>query len=264
MSDKKTALITGASSGIGAAFARILAGEGYDLVLHGRRRPQLEALGEELNKKWGINCVIQLAELTTEAGISSLEKAIQKYRPAVLINNAGYGDDIVFEDSDISYHINMLKVHVEATIRLTHASIPYMREAGQGVIINVSSIAGLIATGGSVSYNATKAYLVRFSEALSLNLRGSGIRISALCPGFTHTDFHAKMGMTESDKTRWSRNWMPAVRVAELGWKAALRGKVVYVPGFRNKLMTLVSILPVRVRLWLTGLVSGRSRKKEQ
>lgn len=259
---QKTALITGATSGIGAAFARLLGAQGYDLILHGRRQDRLKALAAELRQAHGVQAEVLAADLSREQGIAAVEAELRKYNPAVLINNAGYGDDVVFEDSQQEYHTTMLRVHDEASLRLTHAALAGMRAAGEGVIINVSSIAGLIATGGNVSYNATKAYLVMFSEALSINLRGSGVKISALCPGFTHTEFHSRIGMTEADKQKWSRNWMDAGRVAALGWRAAQRGRVVYVPGWRNKLMVgLVGILPRPLRLWLAALVSGRQRK---
>ncbi len=259
----KIALITGASSGIGAAFARLLAGKGYNVWITGRRRDRLEALAREIKQSHPVSVEIIQGDLLLEKDICALEQKIKQASDLeVLVNNAGYGDDVIFESSPVKMHTDMLRVHVEASVRLAHAALTPMLDNKTGYILNVSSIAGLVATGGSVSYNATKAYLIRFSEALSLNLHDAGIRVSALCPGFTHTDFHAKMGMDEADKRRWSRNWMAADRVAHLGWKAILRGGVVYIPGWRNKLMIgFVNLLPPRLRLGLARIVSAKSRK---
>ncbi len=218
------ALITGASSGIGAAFARRLAADGYGLILHGRRKELLDALAAELAQKHGTRCEVLIADLSEDAGIEAVAKRAASAAPDILINNAGIGAGGKFVDPDLAPKLAMLRVHIDATVRITHAALPAMRQRGSGAIINVASVAGLAPSGGSVLYGASKSFLVFFSESLALTLLGNGIRVQALCPGLTHTDFHSRIGLD------YSR--IPEFHVAKRGRG---RGRIASLPRARPR-----------------------------
>ncbi len=231
-----TAVVTGASSGIGAAFARALAGEGYDLILHGRREDLLRGLCVELREKHGTHAEYLVADLGEDEGLRRLEERIRQTSTlAFLVNNAGFGTTEEFREADIGRQEAMIRVHVLASVRLAHAAIPTMLTRRRGAIINVASVAGFMISPANVTYCATKAYLINFSESLHLELRGSGIRVQALCPGFTTTDFHQRLGYDMSD--RIFRYFGTAESVVEDSLKALRRGKVICIPGVHYKLM---------------------------
>ncbi|MEO0595113.1 MAG: SDR family oxidoreductase [Chloroflexota bacterium] len=180
-----TALVTGASSGIGETFARHLAYIGYNLIVVARREARLQALADDLP----VDVQIVVADLATEDGIASVESAIAECEDlAVLVNNAGFGYPKHFADSDLATQLKMNHLHLDATLRLIYAAIPQMKQHHNGTIINVASIGGLIPMPGSATYNATKAYLVSFSESLAIELAEYGIYVQVLCPGFTRTE----------------------------------------------------------------------------
>lgn len=190
----ETALITGASSGIRAAFARILAGHGYDVILVARREARLVALASELEQH-GITAEILVADLASPAGVLRVEARIAT-TPALtmLINNAGTGTTGSFAESDPSRQLDMIRLHVIASVRLMHAVLPGMIARGRGWIINVASIGAFVPSASNVSYNATKAFLTSFCIAPNDEVRDAGIRVQALCPGFTLTEFHDRLG----------------------------------------------------------------------
>jgi hypothetical protein len=256
-----TALITGASSGIGAAFARRLAPEGYDLILHGRREELLRLLREELVREHGIRAEVICAELSRPDDLRTLEDTIRSTPDlSILINNAGYTTLKLFHEEEIEGQEALIRVHVIAPIRLTHAAIPVMRTRGEGAIINVSSIAGFLIGSGSATYCATKAYLINFTETLHLELRGTGIRVQALCPGFTVSNFHRKLGY--DTKNEAFRSFMPAEDVVAISLRDLRRGKVVSIPGLRYKVVGAVSrLIP---KPWFYALVQNvqESRRK--
>ena len=251
------AFITGASSGIGAAFARRLAANGYDLIIHGRRKELLDALAAELAQKHGTRCELLIAELSEDAGIELVAKRAASAAPDILINNAGIGTASVFADPDLAPKLAMLRVHIDASVRITHAALPAMRARGSGAIINVASVAGLAPSGGSVLYGASKAFLVFFSESLALDLRGSGIRVQALCPGLTHTDFHSRIGLDYSrlPESMWQS---PDAVVAE-SLRCLARGRTLCITGRINRLMVwLYRHLPLS---WYTSLMRMGTRR---
>lgn len=251
------AFITGASSGIGAAFARRLATDGYDLILHGRRKELLDALAAEIAQKHGARCEILLAELSDDAGIEAAAQRAASAAPDLLINNAGIGSGSVFADPDLTPMLPMLRVNMDAVVRITHAALPAMRKRGSGAIINTASVAGLAPSGGSVLYGASKAFVVFFSESLALDLAGSGIRVQALCPGLTHTDFHSRIGVDYSriPESYWQS---PDAVVAE-SLACLARGRTVCVTGRINRLMVwLYRHLP---RAWYRALYRMGTQK---
>ena len=257
------ALITGASSGIGAAFARRFANDGYDLILIGRRENLLEKLCKELAEEKGINADYMLIDLGNENELQLAEARI-KNNPdlEILVNNAGVGGERgAFHKVAIESHVNMVQVHNIATLKLTHAVIPGLLAKGKGAIINVSSLASFLPS-LSVMYSATKVFLNYFSESLDFSLRDKGIKIQALCPGFTITDFHKKMGYG-TDHPVYKRKFMTAEKVVEASLKALKRGKVYCVPGFRNKfLVFLARNLPRKLRITIYKKMFSK-RKKE-
>lgn len=233
-----TAVVTGASSGIGAVFARRLAARGYDIIAHGRREEMLRFLCGELRERYNVRAEFIIAELSDQAQLASLERTIRDTSDlAFLVNNAGHGTVLRFHEEPVQSQDGMVRTHVNATVRLTHAALPAMLSRGSGTIVNVSSVAGFLISPGSAIYCATKAFLNSFSESLHLELRGTGVRVQALCPGFTTSDFHKRLGY---DTTQPSfRRFMSAERVVDTSFKALERGTVVCIPGWQYKIAAL-------------------------
>ena len=244
-SGSATALITGASSGIGAAFARKLAALGYDLTLVARRGDRLAALAAELEAAYGIRAEVLIADLTDEDDVERVAGAIAAIPSLeLLVNNAGMGAEGRFYQADIGPQLDMIRLHVLASVRLARAALPGMVDRGRGGIINVASVAGFMALPENVNYCATKGYLITFSKALQLELAGTGVRVQALCPGFTHTEFHDDL--REFDKARTPKIlWMPAEAVVEASLRGLARGEVVSIPGIGNRLIAAIGSSPL-------------------
>jgi short-subunit dehydrogenase len=253
------ALITGASSGIGAAFARRLARDGYDLILHGRREALLNQWRDEFAAAYGTTSRVVLAELSDPAGVRMLEEIIAATPSlSMLVNNAGFSTPHYFEQEGRDGQQRLVEVHVVAPLRLMHAAIPVMRARGGGSIINVSSVAGFMVGPASATYCATKACLTNFTETLHIELKGSGIRVQALCPGFTVTDFHRRMGYDTT--AEFFKNFMSAEEVVSTSLRDLEKGKVVSIPGMKYKLAALLSRYLPR-RLMYVGASSVRRRQ---
>ena len=235
----KLACITGASSGIGETFARELARRGYDLLITARREERLVALKHALEAAHGITVSYCRADLTTEDGIRTVEDALCGAAAVdMLINNAGFGLGGLFSEIETHKLVDMLVMHNIVPVRLTKAVVPAMKKRGSGTIINVASTAGFIPVPGSATYPATKAFLVSFSRALEKELRHYGIRVQALCPGFTYTGFHDTPAFANFKRTDLPGiMWMRADRVVRGSLAAAEKGRVVYIPGIVNKLL---------------------------
>ncbi|MBN1437424.1 MAG: SDR family oxidoreductase [Sedimentisphaerales bacterium] len=254
--DRLTAFITGASSGIGAVYARSLAKRGYNLVLHGRRRELLEQHAEQLRREFGVDVEIVIAELSDPQEMQNLEQHILHIdKLGFLVNNAGFGLPEDFHSSDSKDNQIMLRVHAEATIRLTHAALKVMLPRKSGAIVNVSSVAGFLISSRNAMYCATKAFLNTFSESLYLELHGSGIKVQVLCPGFTTTDFHKKLDLVP--RVPMSRKFMSAEYVVNASLRDLDRGKPVCIPGGKYKLVPiLLRVLPrwvlyrIVLRIW--------------
>ncbi|HVN52678.1 MAG TPA: SDR family oxidoreductase [Anaerolineaceae bacterium] len=250
------ACITGASSGIGAAFARRLAPLGYDLILVARRVGLLEELSSELRCDPAAQVEILPVDLAGPGQLAGLEERLRALeRLELLVNNAGFGTQGSFLAVSVEDADRMIDVHVRASVRLARAALPGMVQRGRGAVINVASLAGLLPIPGSVTYSATKAYLIAFSEALSMELAGTGVRVQALCPGLTHTGFHEAMGSIPR-YTKFELLWMSADAVAASSLAALRRGAVVHVPGLINSLMLAAARLFPRA--WYRAL-AGRA-----
>lgn len=253
----KTAVITGATSGIGAEFARQLAEKGYDLIITGRREEVIGELAEKLKSRFKIKVDIILTELSEEAGVKKLIEHIQGIdNLELLINNAGFGLNKFFSRSDIEWQVKMNHVHTDASIRLIYAVLPQMIRQKKGYIINVASVAGLCPVVRDVVYCGSKAFLINFSRALDMEVKGQGVHIQALCPGFTRTDFHGKLNLSKADYKKIDKmKWMTADGVVSYSLKHLYGNKVVCIPGFMNRMV--VRAAPFIPRALYYKMVAG-------
>ena len=235
------AVVTGASAGIGKVFARQLAERGFDLLLVARDEGRLRSLSDELSLQYAINAEPWPADLSRDEGMRTLaEKLSRDERVMVLVNNAGFGTKGKLANRPVSEQATMLELHVMAPFLLTRAVLPGMIARREGRIITVASVASFTSSAGNVNYCATKAYQRVMMESLAMELEGTGVRAQALCPGFTHTEFHERM---QIDKTkgipRWA--WLDAERVVRCSLDAAFGdGPVVVIPGKRYQVMVAV------------------------
>lgn len=258
--NRSIALITGATAGIGAAFADLLASENYDLVIVARDLPRLNQRAEEWRSKFGVEVEVVQADLSRDEDIRRIELRLQNIsRPIeVLINNAGFGINKSFTTSDMAEEIALLDVLVTAPMRLMHAVLPAMKDRDSGVIINVSSIAGWIAGG---SYSAAKSYLTVLSESLHAELKATNVHVHALCPGFTRTEFHQRGKMKMGGVPNWF--WLSAEQVVRDSWKAARAGKALSIPGRQYKVISFISRFGPRPWVRKVGMnVRVRQRRK--
>ena len=249
------ALVTGATSGIGESFTRLLASKGYNIALVARDEVRLHERAAGLREKYGIQTFVLPADLATKSGVKLVEKYIQSYEIEVLINNAGFGINKAFTASDLGDEQDLLNVLVRTPMRLMHVILPGMKERKSGTIINVSSVAGFIAGG---TYSAAKSYLTVLSESLNTELKGTGVIVSALCPGFTRTEFHQRGRMKM--KGLPSFMWLNADKLVAQSWKDAQADQPVSVPGWQYKL--LVAIISIAPRSFVRQI--GMNVRKKQ
>lgn len=229
-----TALITGASAGIGRAFAQRLAEEGYDLVLVARNEQRLNELKAELYQLYGVDCEVLPADLTVPGERAQVEKRLREGSPIdVLVNNAGLGLKQRFVTGDLEAEQMMLDLLVTAPMRLTHAAAGGMVQRGRGRIINISSVAGWTTNG---TYSAAKAWLTTFTEGLAQELHGTGVTATAVCPGFTRTEFHERAHMKMDGIP--GPLWLSAAQVADSAWRDAKRGRLISVPGKQYQVLS--------------------------
>jgi short-subunit dehydrogenase len=235
----KSAMVTGASSGIGEAYARLLASLGYDLIIVARRKDRLVSIAKELQDKYGVLVTVLEGDLCNGNDVSAIEEKVRSTpNLSVLVNNAGFGTLGQFVDVDISKTLNMIALHVTAPTRLIKAALPGMLARHEGSIINVASVAPFLPASGNVNYNGTKSYLIAFSECLQLEVKDAGIRVQALCPGFTRTGFHSVDEFKNVDfSTIPAFMWMPADKVVAQSWQALRKKKVIFIPGFINRIV---------------------------
>ena len=249
MAPRKTALITGATSGIGKCFAERFASMGYDIIITGRRKKIIDGIARDIATRHGVKAGVLIAELSEEVGIRKVLKAISGCENlAALVNNAGFGLDGTFIERKIAEHLAMAEVHVGAPLRFIHAALPGMIARREGIIINLSSLGAWTPAPINGVYGGTKAFLNVFTESLHMEARQHGIRVQALCPGFTTTDFHTQMGVEEEIHSQRMFYWMKPEDVVDYSMKCLATGKVVCVPGFPNRMIrALVGMLPRRL-----------------
>ncbi len=261
------ALVTGASAGIGAEFARQLAARGYALVLTARRAERLDSLAAELALRHGTpaqTIALDLADPDAPAALHARTEAAG-ITVEMLVNNAGYGLPGQLISQPWQAHRDFIEVMVTAPIALAWRYFPGMRERGRGYIINIASLAGLIpGSAGHTLYGASKAWLIKFSQSLALEGAPHGVNVCALCPGFTYTEFHDVNG-TRAIVSKMPRYmWMDAATVVTAGIEAVLRGEVVCVPGRVNRLIKLLmKYLPDRTALAMMAKRSKSFRSQD-
>ena len=253
-----TALVTGATAGIGNAFVRRLAKDRYDLVLVSRDDERLERLASELRATYGVHVEVLAADLAEDEGCRVVEERLaDRDRPVdFLVNNAGFSVNSRFVTGDIEDEERMLRVLVRAVLRLSRAAVPGMVERRHGAVVNVSSVAGFLPQG---TYSAAKAWVTSFTQGLAGDLTGSGVRVLALCPGFTHTEFHERAGIDMRRTPDWL--WLDAEEVVADAFAALARGSVVCVPGAQYKtIVTVMRHLPARALTSVGRRIRGRRR----
>jgi len=236
----RTALVTGASAGIGEEFARELARDGFDLVLVARRRERLEALSQALESEFHVRAIALAEDLSDPAAPARIHAELQHKAVHIdmLVNNAGSGVAQTFLGAAWTTHAQLIQVQVTAAAQLTHLFLPAMLEVGYGRIINVASLAGLMpGAPTSTLYPAAKSFLVKFSESLAAELWGSGVHVCAVCPGFTLSEFHDVMGTRGVVSKLPSFMWQDARSVARSGIAAVMRNETVYVTGPVNQML---------------------------
>jgi short-subunit dehydrogenase len=263
--DRRLALVTGASAGIGAAFAKIYASHGYDVALTARRADRLEALAEEIRLRSGVETYAIADDLADPAAVERILAEIEAQGRVVdaLVNNAGYGVHGAYDATDWETQSRLQQVLVTAVAELTHKVLPGMVERRFGRIVNVASVAGLLpGSPGAALYSPAKAYLARFSQGLHMEVREHGVHVSALCPGFTYSEFHDVNGARE----RISRAipawmWMGADEVAAAGYEAAEANRPLCVPGVHNQVLAaFAKLMPDEWTMALTKSRLGRFR----
>ena len=230
-----TALITGATSGIGLAFARTLASRGHDIILVARNQERLDLVAAEL-RGHRVQVEVIAADLADRSQLAVVEDRLRAQPVEILVNNAGFGVLQSFSTGDLDAEQQMLDVLVTAVMRLTHAALPGMIARGSGAVLNISSVAGWI-TGGT--YSAAKAWVTVFSESLATELAGTGVHVTAVCPGFTHTEFHQRASMEIDGIPEWM--WLDAQEVVDRALSDVRKGRPVSVAGSQYKALSLAA-----------------------
>lgn len=265
-SNRPWALVTGASAGIGETFCRQLAEKGYRLVLVARRRERMEALARELESTYGVESTIIAADLSDPGTPDQIAATLASLGIEVefLVNNAGYGVPGKFEAVDWDTHEAFLQVMVTAVCKLTWLLVPGMKSRGRGFIVNVASVAGLVpSTAGHTLYGASKSFLIRFSEALSAECLPEGVHVTALCPGFTYSEFHDVTGTRDQVSQLPGWMWLQADDVVSDGISGVMkpRPKTAIIPGRMYRLIVWLNGAVPRLGAWLANRSAHRYRK---
>ncbi|MFC7218896.1 SDR family NAD(P)-dependent oxidoreductase [Streptomyces polyrhachis] len=251
-----TALITGSTAGIGAAFARQLAARGHNLVLVARDAERLRRQADDLHDRHRIEVEVLPADLTEDEGIEKTAARLrdQTHPVDLLVNNAGFGLKGRYLEVSMADELRMLKLHCETVLRLTSAATEAMRTRGRGSVVNVASVAAFVPRG---TYGASKAYVVQFTQGAARDLTGTGVHLMALCPGFVRTEFHERAGMGTTNIPHWM--WLDADNLVKEALNDLKKGKTLSVPDPRYKaLLTATRLIP---RSLLGRVSSGAGRK---
>ncbi len=252
----KWAIVTGPTAGIGAAYAKLLASKGYNLVLVSRDLKRLGQTAADLTAQHGVQTQVLSADLTTEKGIATLSDFIAKNEIEVLINNAGFGLNSSFVKSTAADEQAVVNILVAAPMQLSHAVLPQMVARKSGTIVNVSSVAGYFAAG---HYSAAKAYLTVLTESMHAEVSKHGVNVSALCPGFTRTEFHQRAKMKMDALPNFM--WLDAECLVAKSWADAQAGKAVSIPGWQYRVMVWIAKNAPRAWMRRTG-ITVRSKQR--
>lgn len=252
---KKTALVTGASSGIGYELAKVFAREGHDVVLTARTKESLDKLARELQGSHSVRAISLPADMSDSRAADQIHATLEEERVRIdfLVNNAGFGTHGPFSEAELTSQLRMMQVNMTALVHMTRLFLPDMVKRGEGRVLNVASTAAFAPGPMMAVYYASKAFVLSFSQAVADELKNSGVTVTALCPGPTRTGFQGSAGM---EKTRlFSRDVMDANVVAEAGYRGMMKGKPVVVPGLRNSALRIAS------RLVPTSMAIGQVRR---
>lgn len=254
----RTALITGASSGIGLELAHVLADEKSDLILVARNKEKLLALAEELKHNNDINIKVIAKDLSKPEEVKALIDEVQNENIQYLINNAGFGYFGAYHECDWKTTQDMMELNMTTLAHLTHSLLPKMIERGSGKILNVASVAGFLPGPNMAVYYATKAFVLHFSEAIAQELKGTGVTVTALCPGPTESQFMDVSGMAETKLVK-GRKLPTSKQVAEYGYQAMMRGQHIAVHGWGNFILSVLPrLFPRRLTTWVVSLIQKR------
>ena len=241
MNNRQIALITGATSGIGAEYARRLSSDGYDLIITGRRSEKVHALADELARVNGGHVEVHIVELSDTVQVNDLIEKIQDRNIDLLVNNAGFGTTGLFHREPFDHYEKMISAHILAHMKIIYAILPKMIEKGSGAIINVSSSGAFLPSPKTVTYSGTKAFLVAFTESLHLELGGTGVQVQVVCPGLTRTDMHVRLGIPEEATADWGPfKWISPQEVVECSIRCLKKKKVLCLPGKMNRMQVVM------------------------
>ena len=257
---RNTALVTGASAGIGRAFARGLAIRGYDVVLVARDAPRLADLAEELTRAHEVTAETLPADLVTADGLAAVDARLRATdRPVdLLVNNAGFGTFGRFAELDVAREVEEIELNVVALVRLTSAALAAMEMRGRGAILNIASLAAYQPAPASATYGATKAFVHSFTHAVHEEARGSGVQVLLVCPGYTHTELHERAGLGTTGLPEFV--WQSAETVVDAAMRDLARGRSVSIPGALNQVAAAFSsVVPAGVTRRIAGVVVKRS-----
>jgi short-subunit dehydrogenase len=232
---RRVALVTGATAGIGKAFAVRLAADGWDVVLVARDEERLAELAGSLTGTYNVRAEPLRADLSTDAGVVLVEKRLRDTRIDLLVNNAGLSLNTPFLKSTMDRELYLLSVNIQAVLRLTHAALPGMVSRRSGAIINLSSVSGFAATMPGSTYPASKAWVTNFSESIALSVARYGVRVMALCPGFTRSEFHSRAGIDMSKTPGWM--WLSSSQVVSEALRDLEKGRTLSVPSRKYKIL---------------------------
>jgi len=259
--ERTTALVTGASSGIGRAFAEALGARGQDLVVVARKRDRLDELARAIEGEHGVGVEVLAADLETDQGVADVEARLRDAtRPVdLLVNNAGFGTSGRFHELPVEGESAEIRLNVLALVRLTHAALGPMVERGDGGVINVSSVGAYQPTPNSATYAATKSFVSSFTNAIHEELKGTGVKAMVLAPGFTRTEFHER-AQIENTESMPDFLWQSAEEVVKTALKSYDRGRAVCVPGAMNNVAAAFSgSMPAGVSRKIAGMVTKRA-----
>jgi short-subunit dehydrogenase len=255
--DRRRSLVTGASAGIGEAFARRLARDGYDVTLVARRRDRLDGLAGEIGREHGVTAEVMEADLVTGEGCGRVEEYLRANEIDVLVNNAGFGTFGEFHALPLEREVDEIRLNVLALVRLTHAALAGMVERGRGGVINLASMAAFQPIPHNATYAATKAYVLHFSEAVHEEVRKSGVTVTAVCPGPVRTEFQEVAGI---DADKFPTGWTEVETVIDVAMNAMRGGRAYCIPGAVNQMMAAsVRMAPRFMARQLAGSFTKRA-----
>lgn len=251
---EKLAVVAGATSGIGEAYAKLLAQNGWNLILTGRREEKIKLVAKEL-EDLGVNTEVIITDFNTSNSFHDFISFIKNKKVGFLVNCVGFSNHSDFFNSDFNKSHKMIEAHISCMTETIHCVVPGMKELGGGVIVNVSSLAGFLPSLSDPFYSGTKSFINTYSESISMILKNDNISVQSLCPGYTYTDFHKNMNLPkEAFKNKGLKRWLKAKDVALYSYRRVYKDDVIVIPGFCNKIIyRVVKLLPKKLYYKMAG-----------